>query len=125
MHPLESLHVKAPEIPFCVHDEGTVRVKVLNCQGCNFWRAIAEVLQVPLGQRKFRGIDGLHDEFFEGVFRGGKRGGREESRELGDQSSFGKVARPDAQISSVSHSSLRTLIIRVCEARGESSSESE
>src|SRR5580692_4849540 len=65
VHPLQSFHVKAPDIPFCVDDVRAVRVKVLNRQGCNFWRAVTEVLEVPLGQRKFRRIDGLHDEFLE------------------------------------------------------------
>src|SRR5271170_1941061 len=78
-HPLESLDVKAPEIPFCRGDVGAVRVQVLNSKSSDFRRAVAEVLQVPLGQREFRGVDGLDHEFLEGVFRSGKRRGRKKS----------------------------------------------
>src|SRR5580700_4816419 len=120
MHPFKTLDVKAPEIPFGGGDVGAVRMKVLDRQGRYFRRSISQVLQVPLGQRKFGGIDGLDDEFLEGVFRGRKRRGREKSRELGNQGGFGEVARPNAQISSVRHSWSRSLIIRVSEARGES-----
>src|SRR5580704_1815797 len=121
MHPFTTLDVKTPEVPFGAGHVGAVSMKVLDRQGRYLRRAISQILQIPLGQRKFGGIDGLDDELLEGVFRGGKRRGREKSRELGNQGGFGEVARPHAQISSVRHSWSRSLIIRVWEARGESS----
>src|SRR5580658_4203288 len=119
IYPFEGLGVKAPEIPFCRGDIGAVGVKMLNGKRRDFRRAIAQILQVPLGKRKFRGIDGLHDEFLERGLRSGKRRSRQKSSELGNQSGFGELARPHAQISSVSHSWSRSLIIRMCEPRGE------
>jgi len=64
--PFHRFHIEEPDIPICADNVGGVRVQVLRGEGGNFGRAVALVAKIPLGDRRFRGINRLHMQFREG-----------------------------------------------------------
>ena len=94
--PLQRFHVEIPEVPSRVRDVGRIGVEALCGEGGNFGRVCALRTQIPLRRGGFAGVDGLDDQFGEGVFRGRERRCRQKSREFRDHRFGRKVSRPDA-----------------------------
>src|SRR6266436_3356661 len=101
--PLESFQIKEPQVPVGADEVSRVRVHVLRGECGYFRRAVTLIAEVPLGNRDFRGIDGLNAQFGKSALRSGERRSGEEAGKLRDHRRFGEVARPDAQIRSVGH----------------------